>query len=277
MNWQRIIVLFALLFSITFHLSAQKDFLIKKGKTGQRVGISNLEEMDKRMYIVPGVGSSSKDVLLKQNIKPYMMPIRKLGIRGSEISYAAAICVEYYVNLEKNYKVNLSPDFISLSLSNSGKRGTAEDALEFLVTEGTVSAAILPYDANMLTTAVYNTQKYSIDNYLHMFRELTKPRQKVFETRKALMRGNPVLIELQAGENLNFFSGKSYWNPSATSDGSPTKHPLIVVGYDEDKQAFEVMSVWGSRWGMDGYVWIKYDDFGRQAKNAFVIIPEEQY
>ena len=262
--------------SFNFSL-AQSESLVQKGKRARSIGISNLEQMDRLMYVVPGVGSRSREVLLKQDIKPYMMPIRRIGPRGNEMSYAVAICMEYYVNLERNYKVNLSPDFISLSLSNSGKRGTAEDALEFLVSEGTVSAAILPYDASMLTTAAYNTKRYSINNYLHMFRELTKARQKVFETRKALMRGNPVLIELQTGEDLKSYSGKRNWDPSDTSGGTLKRHPLIVVGYDEDRQAFEVMSVWGSRWGKDGYIWIGYDDFGRLVKDAFVMVPEEKY
>ena len=276
MNQPLILSLFVL-FACSQGLLAQPDNIIPKGRKAAGIGISDLQMMEKMMYVVPGVGSKSKDLLLKQDIKPYMMPIRDLGFRGNELCYAVATCLEYYVNLGRNYKVNLSPDFISLNLSNSGKRGTAQDALEYLVKEGTVSAAILPFDADQLTTAVYNTQRYSINNYFHMFRELTKARQKVFETRKALMRGNPVLIELQAGEALRSYSGQGDWEPSATNKESIQLFPLVVVGYDENQQAFEVRSVWGSKWGRNGYVWISYNDFGKYAQNAYLMIPEDQY
>jgi hypothetical protein len=50
-------------------------------------------------------------------------------------------------------------------------------------------------------------------------------------------------------------------------------YPLVVVGFNEDKQAVEVMSAWGSAWGRAGYVWIPYEDFGNLAVNGYVLIP----
>lgn len=263
--------LVCILFTST--LNAQTNELIKRGKSN-KIGITDQALIDKLMKTMPKVGSNAKDLLLKQSIKPYMMPVRELGIRGTEMSYALAICLEYYINLESNYKANLSPDFIALSLKNAGKKGTMADGLELLTTQGTVSAAILPYDAGMLTNAVYATQKYKINNYLQMFRALTKPRQKVFETRKALMRGNPVIVEVESGDKIKAFNNKRFWNNSA-DDGQSKLYPLVVVGYDEDQQAFEVMSTWGSAWGNDGYLWIRYDDFGKMTQNAYVMVPEE--
>ena len=211
MNCKLLILLLVCLFIYPFSVEAQDNDLIKQGKV-HGIGISDLALIDQMMKTMPGIGSNSKELLLKQNIKSYMMPIRELGIRGTEMSYALAICLEYYINLGSNYKANLSPDYISLSLKNAGKKGSAADGLEFLVQEGTVSAAILPYDASMLTSAVYATQKYKINNYLQMFRQVTKPRQKVFETRKALMRGNPVIIEVVGGDDFKKLDHKRFFD-----------------------------------------------------------------
>lgn len=38
-------------------------------------------------------------------------------------------------------------------------------------------------------------------------------------------------------------------------------HAMLVVGYDEDLQAFEVMNSFGAEWGDGGYIWIDYDFF----------------
>ncbi|MEZ4987486.1 MAG: hypothetical protein R2795_20980 [Saprospiraceae bacterium] len=49
-----------------------------------------------------------------------MMPVRRQGIRGSDWSYMLASCMEYYVNLSRNFMITFSPDFhISLGLQSS--------------------------------------------------------------------------------------------------------------------------------------------------------------
>lgn len=35
-------------------------------------------------------------------------------------------------------------------------------------------------------------------------------------------------------------------------------HAMLVVGYDDERQAFLVRNSWGKRWGLDGYCWIPY-------------------
>ena len=238
------------------------------------IGVTNLELIDQLMVTVPGVGSNTRDMLMEQSVKAHMMPVRKVGFRGSDLSYTLASCLEFYINLEKNYKDNLSPDYITLSLQNSGKQVTVEEGFRFLVENGTVSAAIMPYDAGAITNAVYATPKYKINNFLYIFRDVTQGRQKIFETRKALMRGNPVLIELQADASFKNISGDISWKASRNGD---QRFPLIVVGYDEGREAFEVRSSWGTGWANNGYIWISYDDFGKYTLNGFVVVPMAQY
>ncbi len=254
-------------------LSAQIKSKSAAGKT-MEIGVTNLELIDQLMVTVPGVGSNARDMLMEQSVKAHMMPVRKVGFRGSDLSYTLASCLEFYINLEKNYKDNLSPDYITLSLQNSGKQVTVEEGFRFLVENGTVSAAIMPYDAAAITNAVYATPKYKINNFLYIFRDVTQGRQKIFETRKALMRGNPVLIELQADASFKNISGDISWKASRNGD---QRFPLIVVGYDEGREAFEVRSSWGTGWANNGYIWISYDDFGKYALNGFVVVPMAQY
>lgn len=48
-------------------------------------------------------------------------------------------------------------------------------------------------------------------------------------------------------------------------------HALVVVGYDDRKEAFRSMNSWGKNWGDDGYIWVKYKDFGDFCKYAYVL------
>lgn len=237
---------------------------------GMQFGILDADMIDRMMPTVEGVGGNTREMLLRQSVKAYMMPIRKTGANSNDVSYAVASLLEYYVNLDKNYKVNLSPDYISLNLRSAGRGMNIPEAFRFLSEDGTVSAAILPYDAESLTSGVYATQKYKIGNFLHLFRDVTNDRQRVFETRKALMRGHPVLVELQSDPSIRALAGERRYSPGGSAS---QKYPMIVVGYDEEQEAFELRSCWGRNWADGGYVWVSFDDFGKYAVNGFVLVP----
>lgn len=235
------------------------------------LGVTNATLFDQLMVTVEGVGSNSRLTQERQSLKPYLMPVRKMGFRGSDWSYMLAGCLEYYVNLSRNFKDNLSPDYISLSLQSQGQRSSLDQGLKFLVQNGTVSAAIVPYDAAQVSSTVYATTKYQINNYLHLFQSFASPREKIFELRKALIRGNPILIEFQASADFPQLGSTRSWEP----DHSNTKiaYTLLVVGFDENQQAFEVMSSWGSTWANNGYLSINYNDLANRATNGYVMVP----
>ena len=260
--------IFFMLFSFGAVIHAQiKGAYSLEGAT--KLGITDASLFDQLMGVVPGVGKSSKSLIQRQSVKSYMMPVRNVGSRGADIAFLAANCMEFYVNLDRNYKVNLSPDYISLNLKNQGERVDPTGVFRFLASDGTVSAAILPFGATKLTNAVYATEKYKIRNFLHLFRPETRGRQKTFEVRKALLRGHPVLVEVAAGEQLKTSNGDRYWEPSGEEGAN---HSLVIVGYDELEEAFEATSCWGRKWGDNGYIWIHYADFEKYARNGFVMV-----
>lgn len=243
----------------------------RNGAQVRQIGIKDNTLFDQLLTTMAGVGSSARQTQEQQNLKPYMMPVRKLGVRGTDWSYTLATCLEYYVNLSRNFKDNLSPDYISLSLSSSGQRPSLEQGLQFLVQTGTVSAAIVPYDAAQIPTTVYATAKYQINNYLHLFQSFASPREKIFEIRKALMRGHPVVIDIQADATFPQLTNTLTWEPARAAQ--PATHTLLVIAYDETRQAFEVMGSWGSQWATNGYLWMGYNDLANVATNGYVMIP----
>lgn len=262
-----------LLFSIIWQGQAQDRDVRSRDSESEvaALAVSDYALIDRLMLTVPGVAVDARSNVTAQSVKPYMMPVRRSEKEYLISSYMLASCLEYYINLEKNYKVNLSPDFIALNLQAQGSEMTMTEAFQFLADEGTVSAAIMPYGAARITNAVYATPKFQILHYLHIFRPVTKARQKVFEIRKALMRGNPILVEVRAGTDLPGAEGRTSWQPGRSSIQS---YPLIVVGFDEDREAFEVMSAWGSRWGKGGYLWVSYEDISASAQNGYVLVPK---
>jgi hypothetical protein len=233
------------------------------------MGITDAAQIDALMYYVPGVGSPSRQALERQSIKPYMMPVRQMAGAGQDWAYALADCLEFYANLNTNYKDNLSPDYILLSLRSQG-RPSLRDGLQFLVETGTVSAAIIAYGAANIPSAVYAAKRYNLQNYLHIFQDFTRSREKVFEVRKALSRGNPVIVEFAAEPNFARIENTRYYEPQGNAS---QRFFVVVVGYDETEEALEVRTPFGRGWGDGGYLWIDYDDFGNQARNGYVMLP----
>ena len=48
-------------------------------------------------------------------------------------------------------------------------------------------------------------------------------------------------------------------------------HAMCVVGYDDiiDGGAFRIMNSWGTWWGDDGFVWVRYKDFAQHVRYGY--------
>lgn len=269
----RFIVIFFILLGISFYTQAQTSKFVPRKIRDVRgpVGINDAALIDANMMMMEGFTNDPRATLTEKSVKPYMMPPRNAINDQTGVAYSLASCLEFYVNYKENYKQNLSPDYISLSLQAIGQSSATTDALRFLIEYGTVNAAIVNYGSSAISSSVYATQKYSILNYLHIFRADTRGKQKIFEVRKAILRGNPVLVEVKVNDGFNQLRGVDFWEYNGEPLGA-TK-VMVVVSYNEELKAFELQNTKGNNWGNSGYIWMKYDDFEQLAQNGYVLLP----
>jgi hypothetical protein len=63
---------------------------------------------------------------------------------------------------------------------------------------------------------------------------------------------------------INCKTQDCYWNPDPKEKLIPESraigHAMLIVGYDDDKQAVLVLNSWGKNFGNNGYFWIRYED-----------------
>ena len=187
----------------------------------------------------------------------------------------------------------------TISDDPTGQRGTAiRVALELMKTQGLPKRlSIEPMDffavgethMNFLDIpmSLYDVNnKYRIEDYGRLFtvgwtRErgffnVDDPAEKVRRVKKALSENKPVILCMEWPSSFNNMYGQELWIPTEPPgrNYSDSCHAVVAVGYDDDKfgGAFEIQNSWGRRWGTDGYIWIRYQDFGNHAMEAYELI-----
>jgi hypothetical protein len=121
--------------------------------------------------------------------------------------------------------------------------------------------------------------EHRIDAYFTTFSQEDPSNFKVAAVKKAISQDKPVVIGMPVYESFKSLGSNGVWNGFATS-ANIGGHAMCVIGYDDDKEggAFEIMNSWGTRWGDNGFVWIKYDDFGKHARygHDIYVQPKQQ-
>eukprot|EP01132_Coremiostelium_polycephalum_P015350 gene15350-18552_t len=78
--------------------------------------------------------------------------------------------------------------------------------------------------------------------------------------KEAICTYGPVSAGINATPLLQNFGGNSVYFETASNYEHPeVNHLIVLVGWDDDKQAWLVRNSWGETWGDEGYGWIKYN------------------
>jgi cathepsin K len=93
----------------------------------------------------------------------------------------------------------------------------------------------------------------------------------VASIKEALCKYGPIAASVNVtGLFQNYTNGVFFETPSNYANPA-SNHAIVIVGWDDDKGAWLIKNSWGTDWGIDGYMWIKYNsnNIGRRA--AWVI------
>lgn len=161
-----------------------------------------------------------------------------------------------------------SPAFIYNQI-NQGRDGGASfiAALNLLSTVGAATWADMPYDRGDYRRqpspqAHQHAKRYRIDYWRQI--NVAAPQ----EIKAHLNAGYPVVFGAIIDEGL-LRAGPGYiWKSVGGRDLGP--HAMVLVGYDDNRNAFKLMNSWGGQWADGGYGWVDYDFFRRVAREAYV-------
>ncbi len=77
--------------------------------------------------------------------------------------------------------------------------------------------------------------------------------------KQAIYGHGPVAAAVCAGNAFQYYSGGVFQTDEAIACGSnAVNHAIILVGWDDSRQAWRLRNSWGTEWGESGYMWIRY-------------------
>jgi Papain family cysteine protease len=155
-----------------------------------------------------------------------------------------------------------------------------EDALQLLQNRGDCLESTFNYggaadcrskpEAGTFTEAIM----YRIRDYAAVFPAQEIGKNKVSNVCKVLATKTPVVIGMGITKSfLDVLPGQKRWDPTP-EEAIDSYHAMVVVGYDNVEKHFEVLNSFGSAWGKNGLIEVKFDDFERLCRYAYVMTLE---
>lgn len=215
----------------------------------------------------------------KVDLSANMPPPGNQGNQNSCVGWSTAYALKSYqekIEEKRNYLPNgkmdpktvFSPAFIYNQINNGRDGGSSFiDALNVLSEQGAVSLADMPYSDRNFTNSppghlAPKARRYRIDYWRQVnIRDLK-------EVKAQLNAGYPVLIGAMIDEGFVKAKAGHVWKKSVgqTLGG----HAMVLVGYDDARQAVKLINSWGANWGDKGFGWVDYKFFPQVVREGYV-------
>ncbi len=204
------------------------------------------------------------------DLASFLPPIGNQGKQGSCVAWATGYYLKgYQENIEdannsiQNPNNLLSPAFIynQIKVADCDSGSQIPSALELISNTGIVTLSEMPYNENECDKQPTETQNnLAKENIIFSFSYLDG--ETLFDQAKAFLNNNqPIVIAISIDRNhfgkIDTF-GDAVYREFENADGA---HAMLVVGYDNAKNAFKAVNSWGESWGNNGFVWVDYKAF----------------
>jgi len=163
-----------------------------------------------------------------------------------------------------------------IKIGNCNRGARISDALNFLQDKGDCLAKY--YDKNLddceqptTPDLLKNAGNFKITDYAALFDADIDNYEKINSITKALAQKKPVIIGLRIRNNFYKLEDATFWHPDLGDTTYAGGHAMVVIGYDDNLASFKVFNSWGTKWGKNGMIWVKYNEFAKYCKYAYII------
>ncbi len=101
--------------------------------------------------------------------------------------------------------------------------------------------------------------------------------------KQALCQYGPLVVAIHATDEFTQYKGGSTFSQFKSGYADPQSpsqlmlnHAIVIVGWDDTKNAWSIKNSWGTQWGVDqGFAWVDYDSNNIGAMAAYVIATQQ--
>jgi C1A family cysteine protease len=150
-----------------------------------------------------------------------------------------------------------------------------QDAVKLIKDLGSIKNVDFEYSCSPVieNQDVRIASKFRIKNYKRLSGDYNSDRSQMMENiKKSLSEKRPVVIAMEVYDSFQRPSAsatKGLWE--GKKGKMVSRHAITVIGYDDTKYggAFEIINSWGTFWGNEGFIWLKYKDFAAVTYEAY--------
>lgn len=190
--------------------------------------------------------------------------VRDQGGCGSCWAFGTVASFESLLLIKQSLATDLSEQYLVSCNTEGWGCGGGWWAHDMLVSPGAVLEADFPYVASDAPCGGPYNYPYQLSGWAYVDGDDKVP--GVDKIKQAVYDYGPVCAAVYVGSAFQAYTGGVFDKDETPGGGflsccappSQVNHAIFIVGWDDSKGAWVLKNSWGTGWGENGFMWIKY-------------------
>lgn len=189
-----------------------------------------------------------------------MTPVRNQGACGSCTTFSVSGAYEGAYNIQNNSAVDVSEQ----QMLSCAEQANGNDAVScsggwmhwiagWMLTNSLSAEGDFGYAASDLACPASLPSRYGLAAWDWIGANTQFPTDD--EIKEAICQYGPVSAAVTVGNDFRRYDDDSTFT---TDETGSVNHAVVLVGWDDDRNAWLMRNSWGTNWGDGGYMWIEY-------------------
>jgi len=159
-----------------------------------------------------------------------------------------------------------------------------EDALQLLKEKGnclerdfefTNDCLNQPNEEHLISASIYKIKDYK-KIFSSKRSDTLTVNAKISLIKQYLNDSIPVIVDFQLYRSFKELKkGMRLWiKKTSKFEKYQNLHTMVIIGFNENENTFEVMNSWGTEWGNNGFIKIGFEEFIEYCSGGYVILPK---
>ena len=150
------------------------------------------------------------------------------------------------------------------------------DVIRLLSNKGAKKRFFPPFitcQTNLTSYALKKAESYISPYALRSYYSLKIESSEIIsDVKENIYSNRPVSFGIYLTDKFDYVGSRGYTDSSYFREYNfGYYHAMTIVGFDNSKNSFRVVNSWGKDWGDKGFFWLKYDDFKRFVREAYIM------